>query len=114
LLEVNCPCAPCISLTPAPASRQQGIYFYIQMTLTTPKLLSGTLNMVNHTQQNNKPWVSGLFVLLGMTDRCCYITVDSATTTSQNGASLFGVFLNRACPLTVLFFNGWKHKTIKF
>jgi hypothetical protein len=32
-------------------------------------------------------------ILLG----CCYIMVDSVMPATQNGASFYGVFLNRAC-----------------
>jgi hypothetical protein len=65
---------------------------------------------------NNDPeWTPGSRKMwIDMCWRCCYITVDSATPASQNSTSLYSVFLNRACPLTVLFFNGRKYKTIKF
>jgi hypothetical protein len=42
LLKANCPCAPYISLTPAPTPHVQIIYFfYTKTTLTSPILLSG-------------------------------------------------------------------------
>jgi hypothetical protein len=36
-----------------------------------------------------------LIVATEVDGRCCYITVDSVTSASQNGASFYGVFLNR-------------------
>ncbi len=43
----------------------------------------------------------------------CYLTVDCATPLSQNGASNFYVFQNRAGGWTVLFLNTWMLQSLE-
>jgi hypothetical protein len=56
LLEANCPCAPCISLTPAPAPTNRAFIFYSQMILTSLMLLLGTLSRPDSEDSNLEPY----------------------------------------------------------